>query len=207
MASPEEDSPQRILVEGENDLHVVAHIFQKCVSQPTFYIDSKGSVDSLIASIEAEADVDGRKALGIIVDADNTLQSRWVDIKDQLAGVGIIAPSSPDQDGTIIETGNKPRVGIWIMPDNASPGELEDFVCQMIPSADPVWPLSTNYIARIPRRHRKFPNHKVRKAEVYAWLATREHPRPMGMSVQAGDLDVNGSLCQKFVAWLLKLLA
>ena len=95
-----------------------------------------------------------------------------------------------------------PRVGIWLMPDNQSLGELEDFVAQMIPDNDPVWPLSQDYIDRIPEEHREFNENKTSTAEVYAWLATREDPRQMGAAIGTRDLDIDGDLCTRFTAWL-----
>ena len=67
----------------------------------------------------------------------------------------------PRRPATIIEsTGmilDAPlRIGIWLMPDNRSTGELEDFVGSMIPSADPVWPRAEAFIDGIPPSDRKF---------------------------------------------------
>ncbi len=91
------------------------------------------------------------------------------------------------------------------MPDNESNGELEDFVAQMIPSRDPVWPLSQRYIDGIPQAAQKFTDDKAAKAQLYAWLAARRHPRLMGWAVRDEDLAVNGELCERFVAWLIRL--
>ena len=41
------------------------------------------------------------------------------------------------------------------MPNNTSPGELENFVSEMIPNDDPVWRLSKDYIDGIPEADRK----------------------------------------------------
>ena len=109
-------------------------------------------------------------------------------------------------DGTVIpETEDLPRVGIWLMPDNQSTGELEDFVARMIPGDDPVWPLSEDYIEGIPSEDRKFAQSKTQRAKVHAWLAAREDPRQMGQAIRARDLEVNGELCEKFVSWLRRL--
>lgn len=62
------------------------------------------------------------------------------------------------------------------MPDNREPGELEDFTQRLIPDHDPVWPLARDYVAGIPESNRKFRPGKVSRAEVHAWLATRESP-------------------------------
>ena len=93
------------------------------------------------------------------------------------------------------------------MPDNTSQGELEDFVVQMIPNCDPVLPLSQRYITGIPTAARKFSEKKELRAQLYAWLAAREDPRQMGTAIRAGDLEVDGALCQEFVAWLTRLFS
>ena len=91
------------------------------------------------------------------------------------------------------------------MPDNTEPGELEDFVAKMIPASDTVWPLSQSYIDGIPCAERKFSKKKKARAQVHAWLAAREDPRQMGAAIGARDLNVDGPLCQQFVAWLTRL--
>ena len=89
------------------------------------------------------------------------------------------------------------------MPNNHSVGELEDFVVQMIPPNDKVWPLAQCYIDRIPNP--LFSASKTLRAQLHAWLAAREDPRQMGLAIRAKDLDVDGELCQRFVVWLARL--
>ena len=101
----------------------------------------------------------------------------------------------------------RPRVGIWLMPDNQSPGEIEDFVAAMIPDGDPVRPLAERYIDGIPEADRKFAEGKIPRAKIHAWLAAREDPRRMGAAIGAGDLDTEVTLCQSFAAWLRRLFA
>ena len=93
------------------------------------------------------------------------------------------------------------------MPDNSNPGELENFVERMIPAADSVWPLSQQFIAGIPSTDRKFAAGKTLRAQIHAWLATREDPRQMGLAIGARDLEIDGPLCQRFLAWLTCLFA
>ena len=108
--------------------------------------------------------------------------------------------------GTIIpEEDYQPRIGIWLMPDNKSQGELEDFVLHMMPGGDNIWPLSHKYINDIPIPARAFVPAKTDKATLYAWLATRKDPEHMGAAVGAHELEVNGQLCQEFLTWLAKL--
>ena len=125
-------------------------------------------------------------------------------MRNRLLNEGVHIPNSPEASGTVIAGGDgKPRIGVWMMPDNGSTGELEDFVVQMIPLGDQVWPLSQRYIAEIPEP--AFSPTKTLRAQLYAWLAARKDPRHMSLAIQARDLHVDGELCQRFVAWLAKL--
>ena len=185
-------SDRLLLVEGPDDQHVVRHLWERRHGRGLpFQISPRGGVEGVIESIRDEARALGRQALGILVDANDSPATRWQAISDRLASVGIQTPAAPHPNGTIIEAADDmPRIGIWLMPNNQSPGELEDFVAQMIPDIDPVWPLSQDYISRIPNDHREFAENKVSTAEVYAWLATREDPRQMGAAIGARDLGI-----------------
>ena len=197
-------APRILLVEGADDKHVVRQLFcRRHQSPPDFSIEDKEGIDKLLSSIEVEIKVSGRQTVGILADANDDVANRWKAITDRLSEVDIQPPASPDPAGTIIP--GTPRIGIWLMPDNESPGELENFVVQMIPNEDPVWPLSRDYIDGIPREGRKFSAKKELRAQLYAWLAAREDPRRMGLAIGAGDLGIDGDLSQKFVAWLAQL--
>ena len=200
-----ESTERLLIVEGSDDLHVLWHLRERQPSPPSFCIEDKGNDIALLESIVPEIRVEDRKALGIMIDANDTLSSRWDALSDRLRSEGIQPPSAPELNGTIIATPEKPKVGIWLMPDNQSPGELEDFIAKMIPSNDPVWPMSTRYVDGIPIRNRKFKEGKVLKARIHAWLAVRAEPRPMGRAITTRDLDIDGDLCQRFVAWITRL--
>lgn len=199
-----------LLVEGSDDEHVVHHIANRAAATLEFSILHKGGIDPLLSAIERDLRVAGREAVGILVDANDNLDARWQAVADRIrrAGLSIEPPPRPDPAGTIIPEGpRRPRVGIWLMPDNQSPSELEDFVSRMIPSDDTVWPLAQEYIDGIPGADRKFTEGKIQRAKVHAWLAAREEPRRMGLAVGAGDLDVGVPLCQDFADWLRRLFA
>ena len=145
--------------------------------------------------------------MGILLDADEDPRERWGQVACELARADLTLPTSPDPAGTIVpaQDGSYPRVGIWMMPDNQHDGELEDFVLQMIPYGDGVWPLSQGYVDNIPERDRKFAATKIDKAKLYAWLAVRWEPGRMGAAIGKGDLEVGGPLCKSFLKWLVNL--
>ena len=196
--------PRVLLVEGQNDKHVVLQLCNRHPEIPDFYIQDSGNINELLAAIGPQALAPGRQTLGILADTDDSLQSRWDELAHQLRGVGIPLPPSPEPGGTIIPA-SRLRVGVWLMPNNQNTGELEDFVAQMIPHADPVWPLARQYIDGIPLSARKFAAGKTRRAEIHAWLAARAEPRLMGSAIRTHDLSTNAPLCQTFLTWLNRL--
>ena len=198
--------PRVLLVEGQNDKHVVLQLCNRHPETPDFYIQDSGNINELLAAIGPQALAPGRETLGILADTDDSPQSRWDEIAYQLGEVGIPLPPSPEPGGTIIP-GSQLRVGVWLMPNNQNTGELEDFVAQMIPQADPVWPLARQYIDGIPLSARKFAAGKTRRAEIHAWLAARAEPRLMGSAIHTRDLATSAPLCQTFLTWLKRLFA
>ncbi len=213
MASDNTSAEERVLlVEGQDDMHVVRHLRQSCKILPAFCVRNKGGINKLLSGIRGEILIEGRTAVGILVDANDDSHSRWQAVTGRIRKAGIQSPSSPEPNGTIIDNRpsddrpvERPRVGVWLMPDNKSPGELEDFIARMIPAKDPVWPLSDTYINNIPEGHRKFNQGKILQAKVHAWLATRSKPRPMGTAIETGDLNIEVETSQLFIKWLREL--
>ena len=194
-----------LLVEGPDDKHTVLNLCGVSSNMPRFSILDKEGKDNLLKSVRGEILAEGRVAVGIMLDANDDLKARWRSVAGRLRDAGVRPPSAPASNGTTIK--GYPRVGVWLMPDNQSFGELEDFVERLIPSNDAVWPLSQTYIDQIPKPHREFPEGKTLKAKVHAWLATREHPRQMGSAIKVGDLDIEVEVSKRFVSWLRELFS
>lgn len=227
MVYPESELPDLgvLLVEGQDDKHVVWHLCDQessvffaersghCMNvtvpsqSSTFRISDKDSRSELINSISSVVKGREYKAVGIMLDADDSPGERWDQVTWELAKAGLTLPESPNPAGTIVpaQDGFHPRVGIWMMPDNQRDGELEDFVLRMIRCDDRVWPLSQEYVDNIPERDRKFSTVKSDKAKLYAWLAARKDPGRMGASIGQGDIEVGGPLCTSFTKWLVDL--
>ena len=203
-----DDAKFAMLVEGEDDKYFLANIINRNLDPSlSVSIHARTGYSDVLKAIPLEIKVSGREVLGIILDANDDLMKRWLDIRQALNGViDTNIPKKPKTGGTIIKSSKRcPRIGIWLMPDNMSKGELEDFVIKMIPTDDAIWPRAQTYINGIPTNIRKFKESKQSRAELYAWLATRELPGRIGYSIKQGDLDINGQLTQQFIGWL-KLL-
>lgn len=203
-----------LVVEGVSDQHAVLHLCR--TAQPgleaTFNCLAANGFQGVLGTVPIYVNQEGMLAVGFVVDADDTLAGHWEQIVNEVgvANSEIQLPQSLDPEGTIIPENpaiGSPRIGIWVMPDNASTGELEDFVQQMLPAGDPVWPRAQDYIDNIPADARRFDDDTITKNQVHAWLAARKFPGLIGLAIREGDLDTTNPLSQTFLAWLSRLYA
>lgn len=197
MALPGGTSDRVLLVEGQDDEHVVAHLCAQSGLAYNFDIVQKGGFPELSKSIPVELAVSGRLALGVVVDANDNPEARWQAVRDRCKERGIALPSRPDPEGVVVE--GRLRVGVWLMPDNQNPGQLEDLVATMIPAGDVVWRLAQEFVDRIPEPERPSP---AIKAQVHAWLAARAAARPMGSAIGTGHLDASSPSATSLIRWL-----
>ena len=156
-------------------------------------------------SVVPEIKVPGRRFVGFVLDGNSFPQQSWGEFREKLVEAGFSPPLNLNPDGVILKDESGPAVGVWLMPDNGSSGEIEDFVIEMIMDNDPVWPLAQSYIDGIPEEYRKFPPIKSDKAKLYAWLSARKKPSRMGATIGAGDLNTETQLNSSFMSWLSNL--
>lgn len=206
---PTDSSANVLLVEGRDDEHVVKSLIDRFGHVIPFSVEEKGGIRPLIDSIAAEILAPNRKAIGVLVDANDDLDARWQAVKHQFMQAEVIGiPKAPSPKGTIIPNlPSGPKVGVWLMPDNDSKGELETFVRSMISSDDPLWPMIDEFVKNIPEEHREFSPKKILRAKLYVWLATRERPGLMATAIRAKYLDIEGPLVQDFVNWIVSLFS
>lgn len=201
---------KKLLVEGKDDLHVVAHIVKNHSLEDNFeIIDCEGVdnvADNLIAYINKRVQV-----IGIVVDADEQLDSRWESLSNTLLQQGYTVPKEIDPNGTIISAvGRNPRIGIWLMPDNKQePGMLEHFVATLIPPDDLLKPVAWEILNRLETdKLTKYKPVHASKALIHTWLAWQEDPgTPMGLAITKTYLDHNTVLCEQFAKWLNALFS
>lgn len=186
-----------LLVEGPDDEHVVKHLCARSGLACNFDIEQKDGFPELSKSIPVELAAPGRLALGVVVDANDNPTARWQAVRDRCRSRGIALPRHPDPEGVVVE--GRPRVGVWLMPDNQNPGQLEDLVAAMIPAEDVVWQLAREFVDSIPKPERPKP---AIKAQVHAWLAARAAARPMGSAIGTGHLDTSSPAAISFISWL-----
>lgn len=218
--------PRMLLVEGNNDVFVCLTLLKqhnlvveaipqeidKKVTSLTFNgnkfgIKNKSGVINVLDTLDVEVDATGLEILGLIVDADTNLNKRWQEITTALNFAGYtFVPATPDPSGTIIQQTGKPKIGIWIMPDNQRTGILEDFTSDLIPnrSNDQLWSLSQTCITQAAIISPNIAGSI--KAHMYTWLAWQKDPgTPLGWAITKHYLDGNALVAQHLIDWLRRL--
>jgi hypothetical protein len=68
-----------------------------------------------------------RPAVGVILDADSTqpVASRFAELSSRLGALGLAVPANPG-----VVSAEEPRCGIFVLPDNAASGTLEDLLLE-----------------------------------------------------------------------------
>lgn len=198
---------QVLMVEGPDDAHVVKHICGQRQLGKIENIHPYGGKDSLIEGIGVRLKESDIGALGIILDADTDLHARWQAVAFRLNAAGYTdVPATPAPEGTVIETPADsllPRVGVWLMPDNQTPGILEDFLQFLVPAGDGLLTLVDQAIAGIPIGQRRFSDVREAKARLHTWLAWQKEPgKPFGQAISARYLDPNLPAANIFAGWL-----
>ena len=160
--------------------------------------------DDALKRLPTECKASDLERLAVIVDADEDFSSRWDQVKARLSDAGCTnIPASAPKEGLVVEVPDGPKVGVWIMPDNASPGMLEDFTLRLIPADDPVLPLVRAFVDSIPENIRPFSPQHTAKVLVHSWLALRANPgKPLGLAITFHYLDPNSPHCELFCRWL-----
>jgi hypothetical protein len=202
MAGP----PSRLVVEGEDDYHVLGALLRRHRLRDCCVVESQEGVDRVLGELDATIRFTASGKLGIIVDADIGVAARWQRIRDVLRAVDYTnVPDQPDPMGTVIAAeGILPRFGAWMMPDNAAQGALEDFIAALIAPDDCLWPHAQETIRTLPER--RFGESAAPKALMHTWLAWQEEPRlPYGLAITKRYLDGDHDKAQALMAWVQRL--
>jgi hypothetical protein len=193
-----------LLVEGQDDRHVLWALFEAHKVPDTFQVEKAGGIEQLLESVPVRLKASDLERFGVVLDADEDIQARWQQLRSRLiaSGCGDV-PEKPSPLGLVLQMKEGPKVGAWLMPDNTVPGMLENFLAFLIPPSDKLLPLVDRFLDAIPLEDRRCPNVRLPKARLHAWLAVQEHPgKPLGQAITAKYLDAQHSVVAPFLAWI-----
>lgn len=203
---------QQLLVEGADDLHIIKAICAKFNVNESFTITDCNGVEKLLGSLAVRLKGDGdTKVVGIVLDADTDATARWTSLRSILISSGKYnnIPQVCPKSGLVIPPISKSdmKFGAWIMPDNSTPGMIEDFAAMLIPDGDNLAALADKTLQHIEAKNmnRYKAVHRT-KAHIHTWLAWQEDPgTPMGLAITKRYLTTDPPVCHDFVDWLNRL--
>ena len=203
----QQDGNQVLLVEGKDDCHVVLALCALYKIPKNFCVFQCESRQKVLTRLNASILTPEKKTIGVVLDADDSVDSRWQQIIGKIACHGYAFPSVPNSAGTIIKRTDLPDLGIWLMPNNNDVGILEDFLLEM---SDPmamrlakecVQKAKEQKVALFKEVHRS-------KAELHTYLAWQDEPgRPLGQSVTSHALQSDTEIAHCFMTWLRTVFA
>ena len=205
------DFPQKLLVEGKTDQHIVWALCKHYHVAENFNVRDCDGIDKLMEILSMMlTNPTNVKTIGIIVDADNDIKARvnqirsivkpyGYEIPDELQHSGLICPSSqPDY----------PKLGLWLMPDNIHLGMVEDFALSLASTDDALLMEAEDELQRIEGAgNNLYPLIHHSKAKIHTYLAWQKEPGcPIGLSITKHVLDPDHPIAQNFVQnWLVPL--
>ena len=205
-------SPHQLLVEGKNDQHVIWALCARYGLSEVFTVETPkndiGGIDVLLKSLPIRLREENLQVLGVVIDADQNITSRWEAVRQRFFHTGYSEiPHAVPVEGWVSSRVGVPRVGIWLMPNNQFPGMLEDFVQLLLPTDDPLRPKAERVLEDIELsglNRYQLSHHS--KALIHTWLAWQEPPgMPMGQAITARALHYDSPLAVTFINWLKRL--
>jgi len=111
-------------------------------------------------------------------------------------------------EGLIVSSKNGKRFGAWVMPDNASPGAIENLLKTTVRASDrPLLTHSENSTQIAKGQHQApFRDCHLEKANILSWLAWQDPPaQTPQLALAKGLLDAKADSLNSFVQWFKDL--
>ncbi len=155
------------------------------------------------------------EVLGVLVDADFvdvhapevSVARRYSQIRGLCKGLFPAFPETLPATGLILDNDDGKRLGVWIMPDNASDGYLETFLRYLVPAdLEPIWSHAQSSTTAAKALGAAFHNVHTSKANLRTYLAWQDPPGDSyGIALSKSVLDPKSPHAAAFVSWFRNL--
>ena len=206
---------KKLLVEGDEEKRVIPYFMDEhfvwgdTKEEWVVMIEEFDGVENLLKPgvIEAESKVPGLLALGVIIDADDQLESQWLRVRDRFRRVDRDFPENLPPEGLIHKSSGGVRMGVWIMPDNRSRGMLETFLGMLMePDRQAMWSFAQSSCLQAKDHGALYKEVHRDKACIHTYLAWLDPPgHSLHVSILAKALDSRLPLGILFVQWFMDL--
>ena len=198
-----------LFVEGQDDLHALRHLlWRRGVQLDDIAIEKRGGATTMLRVIAPEVRARTGGVIGFVIDANDQPRDRWRAVANRLREVRVdVDGELPSEQGFIGKSGYYgTRVGVWLMPDNLSPGAIENFLRDLIASDDALFGLATDATRRATKLGASFKPGDRRKAELHSWLAWQREPGlPYGTAIRARYFSDASPAADRFLDWFCEL--
>lgn len=192
--------------EGTADTHVVGQLVRDHGIEGFQFLPLNGQAKmraffkGLSASPHFKTPVPGYghpvRGLAIVLDAETDAEATF-----QRVRAALIASNLPISEAAGGVAEGALRVGVFLVPDNRSPGKIET-LCLRSVQGDPAWPCLEVFFNCIRERGGKWPDN-MDKARAQAFLSTRPQPDlPVGLAALEGYWDFANAAFAPLVLFL-----
>jgi hypothetical protein len=214
---PRASNPNILIVEGHDDKHSVISLMAAHVNWPSnreewpVHIDVAFGVEEILrpAYLTTHIKAPLVKSVGLMLDADDKPTSRYQRIRNACIKIFPDLPEVLPARGVITENQDGKKLGVWIMPDNASEGCLETFLKYLVPNvAEPVWKYAVEAVSVAKTLGAACQDVHLEKSNLYTWLAWQHPPgQQPGIALTKKILDPHSAYATTFVGWFRGLYA
>lgn len=205
-------SERLLFVEGRNDKEVIYRIENRYNLAGICEVKEMGSdVDAYEAfSLYINEQASKADKVGLVIDADQDFNNRWKSIRLALTSTNnYTVPSVFPPEGLVLDSNvpNKPKIGVWIMPNNGSLGMLEDFLREMVPDDDDLIPEVTKALDNLEASGKKrYKDIHRSKAWMHTYLAWQDEPgNTLAVAVASFQLNSSAAIVKSFAGWMTRL--
>ena len=191
-----------LLVEGENERRFFAALL-RCLdlSEEVQLLNygGKAQLRPLLSTLHLAPGFSDLASLGVTRDADLAFASAFASIRSSLDNSRLDVPNEP-----LVQTGGKPSVSVFVLPDCNSPGMLET-LCLDAVACDPAMPCVDAYLECL-EDTAKLPPKNPSKARAHAFLASRDRADlRVGEAAEAGHWRLDSPVFEPLKRFLQAL--
>ena len=202
-------------VEGKDDEHTLVQLLarygiklDKDLGPVAF--KSAGCDTKLLEFLPTAIRASSNRAVGFIIDADDSAHNRWHAISAKLREFSNDLPASCPEDGFISDIPElNSRVGVWIMPDNiADFAKLENLLKELVPENDLLISHAESSVDHASSLGANFSDRDRIKSVIHTWLAWQAEPGlPYGLAIKAKYFSHRTCVSDAFCKWFCSLFA
>ena len=145
----------------------------------------KDNLGPMLLEIAESPEFHSLQSIGIVRDADTNVAGAFQSVQSALRNAGLQFPRR-----LLLPTSNTPKISVFIMPDNANNGALEQ-LCLTVLADDVAMPCVEEFLQCVNVHAPAQPQDQA-KARIHAFLASREDPElRLGEAAQRGYIPWN----------------